>query len=128
VSVYDGVVLEDAVFCGPSVVFTNVTTPRASIDRRQEYRETVVRKGATLGANSTIVCGVEIGKKALIGAGAVVTADVAPHALMTGVPARRVGWVCDCGTRLSGSDQLSCGRCGLRFVLASDSIKRISDQ
>lgn len=93
VSVYDKVCLEDGVFCGPSMVFTNVYNPRSAIERKSEYRPTMVRKGATLGANSTIICGVEIGEYAFIGAGAVVTKDVPPYALMVGVPARQIGWV-----------------------------------
>lgn len=93
VSVYDKVLLEDDVFCGPSMVFTNVYNPRSAIVRKTEYKPTIVRKGATIGANSTIVCGVEIGEYAFIGAGAVVTKDVKPYALMAGVPARQIGWV-----------------------------------
>ena len=93
VSIYDGVRLEDDVFCGPSMVFTNVQNPRAAIDRKKEYRTTVIRKVATLGANCTVVCGVVVGRYAFIGAGAVVTKDVPPFALMTGVPARQIGWV-----------------------------------
>ena len=93
VSVYDKVCLEDEVFCGPSMVFTNVYNPRSAIDRKTEFRQTMVRKGATLGANSTIICGVEIGEYAFIGAGAVITRDVPPYALMVGVPARQIGWV-----------------------------------
>ena len=102
VSVYDAVTLEDDVFCGPSMVFTNVYNPRSSISRKGEYRRTLVKKGATLGANSTIVCGITIGEQAFIGAGAVVNRDVPPYALMLGVPARRRGWVCTCGFQLRG--------------------------
>lgn len=102
VSVYDSVRLEDDVFCGPSMVFTNVYNPRSAIDRKSEYRPTVVRRGATLGANCTIVCGITIGEYAFIGAGAVVNQDVPPYALMVGVPARRVGWVDETGERLHG--------------------------
>jgi UDP-2-acetamido-3-amino-2,3-dideoxy-glucuronate N-acetyltransferase len=100
VSLYTGVVLEDDVFCGPSMVFTNVTNPRSHINRKSEYKSTLVKRGATLGANSTIVCGVTIGEHAFVGAGAVVTKDVPDHALMLGVPARQVGWMCFCGVRL----------------------------
>src|SRR5215469_2605439 len=100
VSLYTGVELEDDVFCGPSMVFTNVLTPRSHINRKNEYQRTLVRRGASLGANSTIVCGVTIGQYAFVGAGAVVTKDVPDHALMVGVPARQVGWVCQCGVSL----------------------------
>ncbi len=100
VSVYDGVVLEDDVFCGPSVVFTNVYNPRAHVNRKREYRPTLIKRGATLGANSTVVCGVTIGAHAFVGAGAVVNADVPGHALVVGVPARQIGWVSEYGERL----------------------------
>lgn len=108
VSVYDAVYLEDDVFCGPSMVFTNVYNPRSAITRKSEYRKTLVRKGATLGANCTIVCGVTIGEYAFIGAGAVVNRDVSAHALMVGVPARRIGWMCRCGTQLTGEGIVKC--------------------
>jgi UDP-2-acetamido-3-amino-2,3-dideoxy-glucuronate N-acetyltransferase len=101
VSLYDGVVLEDEVFVGPSAVFTNVVIPRAFIDRKHAYAETRVGRGASIGANATIVCGRTIGEYALVGAGAVVTRDVPAHALVAGVPARRTGWVCRCGHRLA---------------------------
>lgn len=118
VSIYTGVVLEDDVFCGPSMVFTNVINPRSEIPRRDEYQKTVVRRGATLGANSTIVCGVEIGRFAFVGAGAVVNSDVADYSLVVGVPGRRIGWMCRCGIRLpeAGPDgAVSCGECGNRY-------------
>lgn len=108
VSLYDGVVLEDDVFCGPSCVFTNVRTPRSGVSRKDEYGRTVVRRGATIGANATIVCGVEVGAYSLIGAGAVVTADIAPHRLVVGVPARAVGWVSHAGEVLG--EDLICPR------------------
>ncbi|HIG53930.1 MAG TPA: N-acetyltransferase [Candidatus Latescibacteria bacterium] len=114
VSIYKGVTLEEGVFCGPSMVFTNVVNPRAFIERKHEFRETRVGKGATLGANSTIVCGVDIGAYSLIGAGAVVTREVPAYALITGVPGRRTGWVCRCGVKLGGD--LVCGECGDRYV------------
>ena len=100
VSIYEGVILEDDVFCGPSCVFTNVLNPRSHVSRKSEYRKTLVRRGASIGANATVVCGVTLGEYCFIGAGAVVTSDVLPFALMLGVPARRVGWMCQCGERL----------------------------
>lgn len=120
VSLYTGVALEDDVFCGPSMVFTNVMTPRSHVNRKAEYRKTLVKRGASLGANSTIVCGVTIGEYAFVGAGAVVTKDIAPHALVVGVPARRVGWVCECGVRLKLSGDLwVCAVCGSSYSLAA---------
>lgn len=113
VSLYDGVTLEDRVFCGPSCVFTNVTTPRAGVDRRDEFAQTYVEEGASIGANATIVCGVRLGAYCLIGAGAVVSRDVPPHALMVGVPARRIGWVSHAGERLG--DDLTCPRTGQSY-------------
>ncbi|MGQ0702104.1 MAG: DapH/DapD/GlmU-related protein [Gemmatimonadales bacterium] len=120
VSVYEGVVLEDEVFCGPSCVFTNVVNPRSEISRKEAYQPTLVRHGATIGANATVVCGATIGEYAFIGAGAVVRGDVAPYALMLGVPARRAGWVCRCGVRLPrvgpGDDRVRvCEACGRRY-------------
>ena len=101
VSIYDNVTLEDDVFCGPSMVFTNVYNPRAAVSRKDDYRDTVIRRGATLGANCTIVCGVTIGEFAFVGAGAVVNQGVKPYALMVGVPARQIGWMSEHGERLS---------------------------
>jgi len=121
VSVYDNVTLEDDVFCGPSMVFTNVYNPRSAVSRKSEYRDTVVRRGATLGANCTIVCGVEIGEYAFIGAGAVVNRDVPPFALMLGVPARQAGWMSRHGDRLplqvAGEGEATCPSTGDRYVL-----------
>ena len=116
VSVYEGVTLEDGVFCGPSMVFTNVRNPRAEVERKGEYEPTIVRRGATLGANCTVVCGVTIGAYAFVGAGAVVTGDVEPHALVVGVPAHRRGWMCTCGEPLPGEGPTyACTRCRREF-------------
>ena len=121
VSIYDAVTLEDDVFCGPSMVFTNVHNPRAAVQRKSEYRRTTVKKGATLGANCTIVCGVTIGAYAFIGAGAVVTKDVRPYALMAGVPAKQIGWMSQYGERLElpleGDGETTCPHTGVRYVL-----------
>lgn len=110
VSVYEGVEIEDNVFCGPSCVFTNVTTPRAHFPVHGVYAKTLIKEGASLGANCTIVCGHTVGRSALIGSGSVVTKDVKDYALMVGVPARQLGWVCECGKRLDDSLTCSCGR------------------
>lgn len=116
VSLYDGVALEDDVFLGPSCVFTNVKHPRAHVPRKHAYQPTVVGRGATIGANATIVCGVAIGAYAMIGAGAVITRDVPAHAVMIGTPARRTGWVCRCGETLPGGDHPTCTGCGDRYA------------
>ncbi len=124
VSVYDNVTLEDGVFCGPSMVFTNVYNPRSAVLRKDEYRNTLVRRGATLGANCTIVCGTTIGEYAFIGAGAVVNHDVPDYALMVGVPARQVGWMSRHGERLdlplSGAGEAKCPGTGETYRLVAD--------
>ena len=126
VSIYEGVELEDDVFCGPSCVFTNVLNPRSHVSRKREYRKTLVRRGATIGANATIICGVTLGEYAFIGAGAVVTSDVAPHALMVGVPARRVGWMCQCGERLHVEHgRAACPTCGAEYEEVSGALRQI---
>lgn len=111
VSVYDDVIIEEDVFCGPSVVFTNVINPRAFIERKHEYKKTIIEKGATIGANATIVCGVKIGEFAFVAAGAVVTKDVPSHSLVAGVPASHLSWVCMCGNRVGDRDQTFCEQC-----------------
>lgn len=129
VSVFDAVTLEDDVFCGPSVVFTNVYNPRAAVSRKHEYLRTVVKRGATLGANCTIVCGTTVGEYAFIGAGSVVNRDVPAHALMVGVPVRRIGWMSRHGERLGlpvrGEGEASCPATGERYRLSSDVVTRI---
>lgn len=118
VSIFDGVTLEDDVFCGPSMVFTNVINPRSHIVRKNEYRNTLVKRGTTLGANATIVCGHTIGQYAMVGAGAVVTKDIPDFALVVGNPARQRGWVCKCGVTLdSKTARMSCSACGLSFQI-----------
>ena len=126
VSVYEGVELEDNVFCGPSCVFTNVNTPRAHFPVHGIYARTRVREGASLGANCTIVCGHTIGRSALIGAGSVVTTDVKDYALMAGVPARQIGWVCECGKRLRDPG-LTCS-CGRSYRLDGDNLVQIGTE
>ena len=127
VSIYTGVVCEDDVFLGPSMVFTNVTNPRSAINRRGQYAATLVKRGATIGANSTIVCGHNIGEFALIGAGAVVTKDIAPYALVVGNPSRQIGWVSEYGHRL-GFDKnglAACPESGQKYRLADGKVRRI---
>jgi UDP-2-acetamido-3-amino-2,3-dideoxy-glucuronate N-acetyltransferase len=124
VSVYEGVVLEDHVFCGPSMVFTNVINPRSEIVRRNEYQQTRVGRGASIGANATLVCGHSIGQYAFIGAGAVVTKDVPDFALMLGNPARRAGWICRCGVRLKlDGERGRCQACGAAYALEGGALR-----
>lgn len=130
VSIYDAVTLEEGVFCGPSMVFTNVVNPRALVERKSEYRDTLVRRGATLGANSTVVCGVKIGEFAFVAAGAVVTRDVRPFALMAGVPAVQIGWMSARGARLNlpvvGNGTALCPETGERYILVDDRLERMA--
>jgi UDP-2-acetamido-3-amino-2,3-dideoxy-glucuronate N-acetyltransferase len=127
VSVYDNVTLEDGVFCGPSMVFTNVHNPRSFVERKDEYRDTLVRRGATLGANCTIVCGATIGEYAFVAAGAVITGDVPAFALMAGVPARRIGWMSRYGERLDlpteGRGEAVCPHTGERYILEGGEVR-----
>jgi UDP-2-acetamido-3-amino-2,3-dideoxy-glucuronate N-acetyltransferase len=126
VSIYDGVTLEDDVFCGPSVVFTNVRNPRAATPRntRDDFEKTLVKRGATLGANTTIRCGVTIGEYAFIGAGAVLTKDALPYSLWVGNPAKQIGWACKCGERLSLKDGAAICDCGERYALQGERLER----
>lgn len=128
VSIYEGVEIEDDVFCGPSMVFTNVINPRSAVSRKHEYRRTLVRRGASIGANATIVCGATLGEYAFVGAGAVVTRDVLPFALVTGVPARRVGWMCRCGERLPDAGAARCAACGTEYEHAGEGIKPVTPE
>jgi UDP-2-acetamido-3-amino-2,3-dideoxy-glucuronate N-acetyltransferase len=123
VSVYEGVTLEDDVFCGPSMVFTNVFNPRSSIVRKDEYRKTLVKKGASIGANATVVCGASIGEYAFVGAGAVVTKDVPAYALVVGNPARRTGWMCRCGEKLpKGEGRVACAACRAAYDVTAQGV------
>ena len=130
VSVYDNVILEDDVFCGPSMVFTNVYNPRAAVTRKDEYLNTLVKKGATIGANATIVCGNEIGQYAFIAAGAVVNKNVPDYALMAGVPAKQIGWMSEFGERLdlpvTGEGESSCINTGVMYSLLNNAVTKIN--
>lgn len=132
VSIYTGVELEDDVFCGPSMVFTNVTNPRSHVSRKDEYRKTLVKRGASIGANATVVCGHTIGRYAFIGAGAVVTHDVADYAMVVGNPGRIVGWMCQCGVKLKLSrdthtkERATCSACGVRYLMQGGLITEAS--
>ncbi|WP_428268487.1 DapH/DapD/GlmU-related protein [Haliangium sp.] len=127
VSVYDGVTLEDHVFAGPSCVFTNVINPRSEVERKSEFLSTRVQRGATIGANATIVCGVTIGSYAFVGAGALVRTDVADHAVVVGVPTRQIGWMCACGERLRERAEitLTCPVCGRRYHHLGDGLSLV---
>ena len=125
VSIYEGVELEDDVFCGPSMVFTNVINPRSHVSRKAEYRRTLVRRGSSIGANATVVCGVTLGEYAFVGAGAVVTSDVPAYALVVGVPARRIGWMCQCGERLPEGGAGRCAACGASYERTADGVRRL---
>ena len=138
VTVYTGVTLEDEVFCGPSCVFTNVYNPRAFIERKAEFRPTLVKRGATIGANATIVCGVIIGRYSLVGAGAVVKSDVPDYAIVAGVPARQTGWTCKCGTTLNFNrrtpatgnmaSETVCSYCGNKYFVEDNLLKVILEK
>jgi len=138
VSLYKGVILEDDVFCGLSCVFTNVLTPRAFIERKHEFKQTIVKRGATIGANATILCGITVGRYSLIGAGAVVTRDVPDYALFYGNPARHVGWVCKCGIvlvnvgkvkgEMKGNNKISCRNCGSLYFYGGDKFSPIDEK
>jgi UDP-2-acetamido-3-amino-2,3-dideoxy-glucuronate N-acetyltransferase len=131
VSVYTGVVLEDDVFCGPSMVFTNVVNPRSHVSRKDEFRRTLVKQGATIGANATVVCGHTVGRYAFVGAGAVVTKDVPDHALVIGNPGRIAGWMCRCGVKLAGGvrppDEAACPACGTRYRRSQPGLAALAD-
>ena len=123
VSVYEGVTLEDDVFCGPSMVFTNVINPRSHVTRKHEYKNTLVQQGASIGANATVICGNNLGKYSFVGAGAVVTKDVPNYALVVGNPAKRIGWMCTCGERLP--DSLSCSSCSTNYRQTDDQLEQL---
>ncbi len=130
VSIYDNVTLDEGVFCGPSMVFTNVYNPRSLIERKSEYRNTVVKKGATLGANCTIICGCTIGEYAFIGAGAVINKDVKPYALMVGVPAKQIGWMSEFGEQiplpLEGEGEYICPHSNQKYTLSKNQLLRVN--
>jgi UDP-2-acetamido-3-amino-2,3-dideoxy-glucuronate N-acetyltransferase len=127
VSIYTGVEIKDDVFVGPSCVFTNVINPRSFINRKEEFRKTIIHKGASLGANSTIICGNEIGEFALVGAGAVVTKNVKAYSIVVGNPAKHIGWTCRCGIKLSSIDKINykCLICNNKYILLKENLNRI---
>lgn len=127
VAIYKGVTLEDGVFCGPSCVFTNVLTPRAFIERKNEFKATIVKKGATIGANATVICGTVLGRYCFIGAGAIVPKDIPDYALVYGVPAKVKGWVCECGVKLVfNKTKAACKRCGSKYLKKKGEVKKIN--
>ena len=128
VSIYTGVICEDDVFLGPSMVFTNIINPRSAVVRRDKYVSTLIKRGASIGANATVICGNTIGEFALIGAGAVITRDVAPYALVVGNPAKQIGWVSEYGNRLEfgESGKATCDESGQEYLLENDSVRRLS--
>lgn len=131
VSLYKAVVIEDDVFCGPSCVFTNVYNPRAFIERKHEFRPTLVKKGTTIGANATIICGVSIGRYALVGAGAVVKQNIPDYALVVGVPAKQIGWICKCGIKLKdfdGGGTATCESCGCKYLLEDNEVTMLEEK
>mgnify|MGYP003293196610 CR=1 FL=1 len=130
VSLYTGVVCEDDVFLGPSMVFTNVLNPRSAISRKNQFQKTIVKKGASIGANATIVCGHNIGRYALVGAGAVITKDIPDFALVVGNPARQIGWVSECGHKLTFDDNgmAACPESGRKYRLVDDKVMRLNDE
>jgi UDP-2-acetamido-3-amino-2,3-dideoxy-glucuronate N-acetyltransferase len=131
VSVYKGVTLEDEVFCGPSCVFTNVYNPRAFVERKHEFMETLVKRGATIGANATVICGTSVGRYSMIGAGSVVKSDVADYAVVAGVPAKQIGWVCKCGVTLKGlkrDETETCVNCGSSYRLRDGQLNKVEEK
>lgn len=127
VSLYTGIVLEDDTFVGPNAVFTNVINPRSFIERKKEFKQTIVKKGASIGANATIVCGHTIGEYALVGAGAIVTKDVSPYALVVGNPGRQVGYVCMCGEKLTLQEREGCcSKCNSKYIMENDILKKVN--
>lgn len=126
ISIYSGVKCEDDVFLGPNCVFTNVLNPRSFVERKNEFRETIVKKGSTIGANATVVCGHTIGEYSMVGAGSVVTKDVEPYALVVGNPAREIGYVCECGERIHFQNTFAnCNRCNKRYQLKNDAVSEV---
>jgi len=129
ISLYKGIILEDEVFCGPSCVFTNVYNPRTFVNRKNEFQNTVVKRGATIGANATILCGTTVGRYAMVGAGAVVKSDVVDYAIVAGVPAKQIGWACKCGVTLCFSDEkAACTHCGSRYEIVGDALSIIKEE
>lgn len=129
VSIYTGVICEDNVFLGPSCVFTNVTNPRSLINRKNEYKATLIKEGASVGANATIICGHTVGKFALIGAGSVITKDVKDYELIIGNPGKRIGWVCQCGERIAvNNGEAACKACNTKYILEKENLKLVDNK